>query len=81
LSFTHTSKCSLEVHVNKNNVFLHAKDLLVPLKRERPEAQLIIFVAHSLGGILVKEVLRRSNELTQVLAYLTTVCLNTTITE
>lgn len=50
---------------NKNNIFAHAKNLLAALKRERPKNRPIIFVAHSLGGIVVKEVLRRSNESTQ----------------
>ncbi|MCJ1250247.1 hypothetical protein MMC30_007473 [Trapelia coarctata] len=47
---------------NQNNIFGHAKNLLFELNREidfltQPKA---IFVAHSLGGIIVKEVLRRS---------------------
>jgi hypothetical protein len=41
---------------NKGNIFAHAKDLLYALDRERPQGRLLIFVAHSLGGIIVKEV-------------------------
>lgn len=45
---------------NKGNIFAHAKDLLYTLDRERPQGRPLMFVAHSLGGIIVKEVLRRS---------------------
>ena len=44
---------------DKGNIFAHAKDLLYALDRARDVANSrlgIIFVAHSLGGIIVKEV-------------------------
>jgi hypothetical protein len=48
---------------NQSNVFAHARDLLYALNRERSEAQgrPLICVAHSLGGIILKETLRRSS--------------------
>ncbi|KAK3681716.1 hypothetical protein B0T22DRAFT_300246 [Podospora appendiculata] len=42
---------------NKNGIFSHAKDLLFSLKRQRPLGRRTILVAHSLGGIVVKEML------------------------
>ncbi|KAH8653107.1 WD40-repeat-containing domain protein [Tricladium varicosporioides] len=47
---------------NQGNIFSHAKDLLYRLeaKRRNAEKRDLVFIAHSLGGILVKEALRRS---------------------
>lgn len=47
---------------NQGNIFSHARDLLYALvaKRRKSANRDLVFIAHSLGGILVKEVLRRS---------------------
>lgn len=47
---------------NQGNLFAHARNLLYALesKRRHASTRKLIFIAHSLGGIMVKEVLRRS---------------------
>lgn len=47
---------TLSAPSNKNSIPSHAKDLLFALGRERPMDRPIVVVAHSLGGIVVKEV-------------------------
>ncbi|KAK5745109.1 hypothetical protein LTR17_001560 [Elasticomyces elasticus] len=49
----------------KNNIFAHAGNLLAALEREQVAGRPLVFVAHSLGGIIVKEVLRRSDDSTE----------------
>lgn len=41
---------------NQNGIFSHAKDLLFGLSRERRFDRPLVFVAHSLGGVIVKQV-------------------------
>jgi hypothetical protein len=48
---------------NKNGIFTHARNLLFALARERKQRKPIIFVAHSLGGILVKEMISHAEAL------------------
>ncbi|KAL2134359.1 hypothetical protein VTI74DRAFT_414 [Chaetomium olivicolor] len=46
---------------NKNSVSQHGQDLVVYLELEIQNEDPIIFVAHSLGGIIVKDAIRRSD--------------------
>ncbi|KAL9126796.1 MAG: hypothetical protein Q9217_004209 [Psora testacea] len=47
---------------HQGNIFSHARNILYELEDKRRKAadRDLVFIAHSLGGILVKEVLRRS---------------------
>ncbi|KAF5698546.1 hypothetical protein FGLOB1_11970 [Fusarium globosum] len=51
--------------VSENSVFSHAKDLLFALALKRPLHRPLICVAHSLGGIIFKEMLSRSSSSTR----------------
>lgn len=44
---------------NKSSIFSHSKDLLFALGRQRLLDRPVIYVAHSLGGIVIKEVSER----------------------
>ncbi|KAF7953256.1 hypothetical protein EAE96_006468 [Botrytis aclada] len=47
---------------NKNNIFAYAKDLLYLLSNKRLDCKgrPLVFIAHSMGGIIVKDVIRRA---------------------
>ncbi|KAK3898253.1 hypothetical protein C8A05DRAFT_47370 [Staphylotrichum tortipilum] len=43
--------------VNKKSIFVHSRGLVNDLSRARPLTRLLLFVGHSLGGIVIKETL------------------------
>lgn len=47
---------------NKNSVSQHGRDLAVRLERDMENEDPIVFLAHSLGGIIVKDALHRSKK-------------------
>ncbi|KAL6879276.1 hypothetical protein J3F83DRAFT_295651 [Trichoderma novae-zelandiae] len=47
--------------INWNSILSHSKDLLFALLRERRSNRPLVFVAHSLGGVVVKQMLAESS--------------------
>ena len=63
MTFGYNTRITQAYHpVHQGNIFSDARDLLYNLEAKRRNAaeRDLAFIAHSLGGILVKEVLRRS---------------------
>jgi hypothetical protein len=63
MTFGYNTRITQGYHAtHQGNIFSHARDLLYRLEAKRRNAaeRDLVFIAHSLGGILVKEVLRRS---------------------
>jgi hypothetical protein len=61
-------KHRLTGHLNNSTVYDIAGDFLVSLEANRRQdpSRHVLFIAHSLGGIVVKETLRRSNQAPQI---------------
>ncbi|MCJ1277745.1 hypothetical protein MMC21_005559 [Puttea exsequens] len=67
---------------NKNSISGHGRDLRVRLERDIDNEDPIIFVAHSLGGIIVKDALWRSEacrERTRLIVFLGTLYRGSTL--
>ncbi|KAI1850237.1 hypothetical protein JX266_004095 [Neoarthrinium moseri] len=58
---TQVTQYNIKKSTNKNGVYQHAKDLLFAIARERVPGRPIVFIAHSLGGIVVKDMLAQSS--------------------
>ncbi|KAH7120233.1 hypothetical protein B0J13DRAFT_411952, partial [Dactylonectria estremocensis] len=67
LTYGYDSKITkyMKGSTNKNSILSHSRDLLFSLCRERTLDRPLIFIAHSLGGIIVKDMLAKSASSTE----------------
>ncbi|KAH8899091.1 hypothetical protein GQ53DRAFT_878427, partial [Thozetella sp. PMI_491] len=63
LSFGYDTRVTryMAAATNRNSVYAHGKDFLFALSRRREQGRPLILIAHSLGGIIVKEMLTASS--------------------
>ncbi|KAH6867217.1 hypothetical protein B0T10DRAFT_573048 [Thelonectria olida] len=63
LTYGYDSKITKYMHggTNNNGIYSHSKDFLFSLQRDHVRDRPLIFLAHSLGGIVVKEMLSQSS--------------------
>jgi hypothetical protein len=64
MTFGYITKVKGTEAINQGTIFSHSRNLMKILKAKRIDEpnRALIFIAHSLGGILVKECLRRAQE-------------------